>query len=114
VLFINNNKILTGGIDKNIYILDLEGKILHHRNTTRVRELLVSNDSEKIVAISAGIKNKVLIFDLESMKETFIQEMDTVISMCLTIDSLYLLLNTSFTKPELHLWKMDRKEIVGK
>jgi len=48
------------------------------------------------------------------MVESIIQENDTVISICLSKNDKYLLVNTSFTRPELHLWNIENKEIIGK
>jgi len=48
------------------------------------------------------------------MEEAIIDEQATVISMDLSKDGKFLLVNTSFSTPELHLWQLERRTIVGK
>jgi len=54
-------KFITGGIDKSLYIMEVEGKVILHRNVPRISSLAVSQGGDLLVAIPAGRKSQILV-----------------------------------------------------
>jgi len=105
--FPDGKKFASGGLDKNIFIMDIEGQDIKNINSARVNDLVVSNDGKTLIVICQ--EKKLRFFDLESLTETYIQQSDAVTSLAMSNDGKYLLVNVCSN--EIHLWNLKTKTL---
>jgi len=105
--FPDGKKFASGGLDKTIFIMDLEGQELKTISTSRVNDMVISNDGQTLVVICQ--EKKLRFYDLESMSETYIQQSDAITSLEKSSDGKYLLVNVCSN--EIHLWDLKTKSL---
>jgi WD40 repeat protein len=108
----NSQHFISGGIDSHVIVWDQRGEQLSKISSPRVLELLVTSDGKTLYAICAATP-KIIVTDLVKKTEIHqIKEKNLVCAATLSKDNKFLLANTSFTFPELHLWSLDNYELV--
>eukprot|EP01016_Furgasonia_blochmanni_P001966 TRINITY_DN1077_c0_g1_i7.p1 TRINITY_DN1077_c0_g1~~TRINITY_DN1077_c0_g1_i7.p1 ORF type:complete len:683 (+),score=130.07 TRINITY_DN1077_c0_g1_i7:1-2049(+) len=108
----DSNKILSGGIDSCLNLWTSSGEKLWTMKTNRVSDLLVENEGKILFAICASF-HRILVIDLQKREEIKnIEEKDVIISASMSKDNRFLLVNTSYKNPELHLWCLKSFEMV--
>jgi WD40 repeat protein len=74
-------------------------------NSERSQEMHITNDGKLLVVV--GVTTKVSFIDFAKLAEVAtITEKENIISSFLSADEKFLLLNTSYKTPELHLWSI--------
>jgi len=94
--------------------MDIDGKTVFHKHGPRIFDMAISQAGDRLVAIPAGRKMQIIMYDLNTYEETTIEETFVIVSMDLSKDGKLLLTNTNFNSPELHLWNLDKKTILNK
>ena len=108
----NDEKVISGGIDKVIFITKIDGSAGECFKTIRVGELKVDDDRNLLYAIEAAGK-KIVCYNMTTKCEVFrIEEKENILSSDLSSDSRYMLVNVSFKFPQLHLWDLQTKQVV--
>ena len=112
-----DNKILSIGLDQNIFSWTLEGKSeIYKKTNSTVSEILYSSLHNYLISIEAT-NNSVILYDYTSKNEVFkLQLNDAIISSALSkIDKGgYLLVNCSKATPVLNLFNLSTKQIERK
>ena len=112
-----DNKILSIGLDQNIFSWTFEGKSeLYKKTNSTISEILYSQAHNYLISIEAT-NNSVIIYDYSTKNEVFkLQLNDAIISSSLSkIDKGgYLLINSSKATPVLNLFNLSTKEIEMK
>ena len=102
----DGKRFITGGLDRMIYVWDLEGCNVRNWKGTRINDLAVSSDGKTLVTIC--MNKKITLWHFEDGQvigsERHIAESDSILSLCLSSDSRYLLVNLS--SQEIHLWDL--------
>jgi WD40 repeat protein len=101
---------ISGGIDKNIYMMDIDGNEIYSWTCARVNDLAVSNDGKFMVVICH--EKKLRIYDLEEKTEDYIQETESPTSLEISSDNKHILVNIS--SHEIHVWDVSSKRIIQK
>lgn len=104
-------RFVSGSLDKNIYMWNLDGDILHKWSGSRVTDLTVTPDATTLIAICH--EKKMRLYQLHDKSESdLLQETDSVTSVSVSNDSRHILVNLS--SQEIHLWDLQEKRIVQK
>ncbi|KAL4432403.1 hypothetical protein ABPG77_001702 [Micractinium sp. CCAP 211/92] len=98
--FPDGRRLVTGGHDKQLCIVNLDGTVERQWRIQRVQEVLVAKGGRYILATTC--ERKVRVYDLQSDTEAHIPEVEPLISMSLSQDGRYLLVN--LTSNSMHLW----------
>ncbi|CAM8949845.1 unnamed protein product [Rhodiola kirilowii] len=104
----NGEKVLCGVTDKTISLWDLHGKehdIWKGRRTLGtllISDLVVSSDGKWIISMCK--ENVILLYNMETKAEQFLEETQTIISFSLSVDDKFLLVN--LCNQEMHLWNL--------
>ena len=112
--FPSGKYILSGLSDKSICMWELDGKELEswkgHR-TLKISDLEITGDGEHILSIFK--ENVVLLFNIKTKDERYIEEDQTITSFSLSKDNRFLLIN--LLNQEIHLWNIEADpKVVGK
>jgi hypothetical protein len=109
----DGTRFVTGGLDKMIYVWDLTGAEVRHWKGTRINDLAISADGNMLVSICMDKKITLRRFEDGQVTgpEMHIPETDAIMSLCLSDDSRYLLVNLS--SQEIHLWDLDGISLDG-
>ena len=112
VLFYESDKLITGSIDKKIYIMSiLDHSVINNYNSVKIGGMDIDSFRKRLYVFSVSTKI-VICYDLLNWGELFrLKENDNIFSMKLSQDGDFLLLNTSFTLPQIHLWDLNNKSI---
>ncbi|KAK9838625.1 hypothetical protein WJX74_000090 [Apatococcus lobatus] len=100
-------RLLSGSTDKYIYMLDTQtgGKLQSWKGHI-VHDLIVSHDGRYLISTTS--ERKVRVYDMEKEEEKAgwsIVEGDSIMSLALTSDSKFLLVN--LVKQQIHLWPLS-------
>lgn len=101
--FPDGTRVICGGVDKCIYILDLEGKELDSwkgQRMPKISDLAVTRDGKQIIS-TCGEK-EIMMYNLDTKTERLIEEDKSITSLCVSKDSRFLLVNLA--NQEIHLW----------
>jgi len=106
----NGNKFVSAGLDKHLFLWNVDGKIILQYPCSRVTDLAVSSNGTRLITIN--YEKKITIYNFETAEEiSTLQEIDYITSMCLSNDSNFVLLNLRDVQ-EIHLWDLEKKQIV--
>lgn len=105
----DNKSFVSSSLDKTIYLWGINGQLLHRWLGARVTDLAISHDGRQMIAVCH--EKKIRIYDLIRKSERYIQEKDSVTSLCLSQDSKYALVNVSSS--EIRLWDIDNGTVVA-
>jgi WD40 repeat protein len=100
--FPDGKSLVTGSHDKQLCVVDLDGVVKRQWRIQRIQEVLVAKGGRYILATTC--ERKVRVYDLETDTESYIPEGETLISMSLSRDGRYLLVN--LTSNTMHLWDL--------
>ncbi len=107
-----DEKVISGGIDKLVFITKIDGSAGECFKTVRVGDLKVDEERNQLFVVEAA-GNKVLCYNLANRQELYrIEEKENIISCDLSSDRKSLLLNVSFKLPQLHLWDLATRQIT--
>lgn len=98
--FPDGQKLVTGSHDKQLCIVSLDGTVERQWRIQRIQEVLVAKGGRYILATTC--ERKVRVYDLQEDTESYIPEAEPLISMSLSRDGRYLLVN--LTSNSMHLW----------
>uniref|UniRef100_A0A7N0UAI3 CTLH domain-containing protein n=1 Tax=Kalanchoe fedtschenkoi TaxID=63787 RepID=A0A7N0UAI3_KALFE len=101
----SGEKVFCGVTDKSISVWDLNGKELDvwkGKRTLLISDLEVSSDGKWIITMCG--ENVILLYNMETKAEEFLEETQTIISFSLSIDDKFLLVN--LCNQEMHLWNL--------
>ncbi|CAM8948508.1 unnamed protein product [Rhodiola kirilowii] len=101
----NGEKVFCGVTDKSISVWDLDGKeldVLKGKKTLLISDLEVTSDGKWIISICR--ENVILLYNMETKIEKFIEETQTIISFSLSADDKFLLVN--LCNQQMHLWNL--------
>uniref|UniRef100_A0A7N0RIW5 CTLH domain-containing protein n=1 Tax=Kalanchoe fedtschenkoi TaxID=63787 RepID=A0A7N0RIW5_KALFE len=112
----NDGQLLTCGVegtvrcwdvetDKSIIVWDLNGKevdVLKGKRTLLISDLEVSSDGKLIISMCR--ENMILLYNMETKAEEFLEETHTIVSFSLSLDDKFLLVN--LCNQEMHLWNL--------
>ncbi|ORX90072.1 WD40 repeat-like protein [Basidiobolus meristosporus CBS 931.73] len=105
-----NEHFVTGSCDKNMFLWDIHGHILHKWIGDRINGLAISNDGTRMVTICHD--KKIHIYDMETRSEIdFITEDGDMTTVRLSDDGRYVIVNLG-TIQEIHLWDIVEKKLV--
>jgi len=103
---------VSGGIDDFMILWNKKGELMEKIKHSRVLDLVVAESGNLVYAVCAG-SYKIGVFDIQKKKDiNQILEKDVIISTTITKDGKFLLVNTSYKNPELHLWSLVNYELV--
>lgn len=102
--FPDGQTLVTGSHDKQLCVVGVSGVVQQVWRIQRVQEVLVAKQGRYVLATTS--ERKVRVYDLEAEAEFSIAECETLISMSLSSDSRYLLVN--LTNQNIHLWDLGR------
>jgi len=107
--FPDGKHFVTGSLDKNIFLLDLEGKEIRKWEGARINDLAVSSDAKFMVA--ACMDKKIHIYNLLDNTVEYIQEHYAITSISLSKDNKFLLANIQ--SQEIHLWNLENRRLIS-
>lgn len=108
----NDQKIISGGIDRQIIISKLDGSGMDTIKTVRVGDLKI-DEKQRIMYIVEAAGNKIVIYDLQNKQEIGkIEEKENILSCEISNDRKFLLVNTSFKHPQIHLWDIESRQVI--
>jgi WD40 repeat protein len=84
---------VSGGTDKNVFVVGVDGHILHKFNVARVNDLVVTHDGKSVIIVCQEKKIRIRSLVDRNEPETVIQESDSVTSVALSSNNQYLLVN---------------------
>jgi len=108
--FPDGKHFVSGGIDKNIFMMDIDGNEVKTWTCARINDLAISHDGKYMIVICQ--EKKIRIYNLEDKTEDYIQETESITSLELSEDSQYLLVNIS--SHEIHIWDLENKRLIQK
>ncbi|EFN59046.1 hypothetical protein CHLNCDRAFT_7805, partial [Chlorella variabilis] len=100
--FPDGRRLVTGSHDKQLCVVGLDGSVERQWRIQRIQEVVVAKGGRYILATTC--ERKVRVYDLEGDSESYIPEAETLISMSLSRDGRYLLVN--LTSNSMHLWDL--------
>ncbi|EAS01706.3 WD domain, G-beta repeat protein (macronuclear) [Tetrahymena thermophila SB210] len=108
------NSLYSAGADPYMLVFSNNGKELEKKiPSTKTKDMKFINKGNQLVQLSA-CKPVVSIFDLASEQVLYqIQEEECILSMNVSFNEKFLLVNTSQKEPELHLWDLELREQVN-
>ena len=108
-VFVDSERFLTGGVDKQLILYDSQGKVKSWE--IRVRQICKSQINH--IAVLNAARNEVLVLDLWTLQEKFsIEEEDTCSAIAMSKNGKELVTNISFSAPHLNLWNLDTHTIT--
>jgi len=108
----NNLHFISGGIDNHLILWDQRGEQIAKINSPRIVDLMITSDGKTLYSICAAAP-KIIVTDLNKRNEIHqIKEKSLICSAALSRDNRFLIVNTSFTFPEIHLWSLENYELV--
>jgi len=103
---------ISGGLDPFIIVWNTRGEEVNRINSPKVAELLVSSDGKKLFLVCAS-SPKVAIVDLLQQAEIDqVRERNPIKTAALSKDDKFLLTHVTGLTSELHLWNLEKYEIV--
>eukprot|EP00026_Physarum_polycephalum_P004611 Phypoly_transcript_04633.p1 GENE.Phypoly_transcript_04633~~Phypoly_transcript_04633.p1 ORF type:complete len:479 (+),score=53.09 Phypoly_transcript_04633:192-1628(+) len=105
---------VSGGSDKNVFVVGVDGHILLKFNVARVNDLVVTHDGKHVIIVCQEKKIRIRSLVDRNEPESVIQESDSVTSVALSSNDQYLLVNIASLSTETHLWDLTTKRIVQK
>jgi len=105
---------VSGGTDKNVFVVGVDGHILLKFNVARVNDLVVTHDGKYVIIVCQEKKIRIRSLVDRNEPESVIQESDSVTSVALSSNNQYLLVNIASLSTESHLWDLTTKRIVQK
>lgn len=114
-VFREKNCFMTGSIDGYIIIRNLNNveKKEHEIQTRRVAAMKVTHDEKEAFCIDGDLKSITQVCLVNYNTKQFIIEKDIINSMAISGNDEFLLLNTGTEIPELHIWEIKTRQIVG-
>ncbi|KAL4463085.1 hypothetical protein ABPG74_007086 [Tetrahymena malaccensis] len=108
------NSLYSAGADPYMLVFSSNGKELEKKiPATKTKDMKFINKGNQLIQLSA-CKPVVSIFDLASEQILYqIQEEECILSMNVSSNEKFLLVNTSQKEPELHLWDLELREKVN-
>ena len=106
----DNNRFISGGLDKHIYMWDIYGNEIEHWNIPRVNDLVLNNDGTSLFVVCQD--KKIRIIDIDNKTEEQIIETDSPTSIQISKSNKYLLVNLS--SHEIHLWDIEKQQLIQK
>lgn len=80
----------------------------------KVYDMLVTRDGKYLLTLTCN-KYQINIIGLDNMSEVAsIKEKHMIASMALSRNEKYLFVNTSFSRPAIHVWTMPKPQLVQK
>ena len=110
----NGEEYISGSIDGYINLWDANYQIRREIKTHRIVFFIIRHDEKSLYFIHGNSK-AVDELDLETfvIKSKVIQEKHQIISAAIDPEDLYLLVNTSYELPELHLWRLKDMRLLN-
>ncbi|EFA80856.1 hypothetical protein PPL_06445 [Heterostelium album PN500] len=115
----DGKRFVSGGNDKNLYLWNIATPETTHQVSVpirswacaRVNDMAIHRDGKQLIVICQ--EKKIRIFDIDAERpEISIAETEAIMSMALSQDSRYIIVNTS--NQEIHLWDLEKRIIVQK
>jgi len=110
VWFPDGKHFASGGNDKRIFMMDIEGNEIHTWTNHRPNDLAVTSDGKFLIVICQD--RKITIHNIETGEATTIPETEPLTSMELSKDNRHLLVNIS--SHEIHLWDLHQQRLIQK
>jgi len=113
VWFPDGKHFASGGNDKRIFMMDIEGNEIHTWTNHRPNDLAVTSDGQFLIVICKD--RKITIHNIETGEATTIPETEPLTSMELSKDNRHLLVNiSSHAMQEIHLWDLHQQRLIQK
>lgn len=105
---------VSGGNDKNVFVVSVDGPIISKFSVARVNDLVVTKDGKQVIIVCQEKKIRIRSLVDRNEPEYIIQEADSVTSIALSSNNKYLLVNISSNSTETHMWDLTTKQLVQK
>lgn len=120
-VFISNNSIASGGLDRYLYVVNLEGIILFKKHNEKILDIIYNSFTKLIGVLPATTKNSCIkLYNIDkNFIEKSIQERGLVISIEFSLNGKHLisLLGSNphnLVNCAVHIWSIESKCVLGK
>ncbi|ORX79866.1 WD40 repeat-like protein [Basidiobolus meristosporus CBS 931.73] len=108
----DNEHFVTGSCDKNLFLWDIQGRVLHKWIGDRINGVAISKDGSRMVTICH--ERKIHLYDLNRKMELYhITEGGHITTLRLSNDGRYVIVNLGAAQ-EIHLWDVVEKKLIQK
>lgn len=113
VAFCNGDTtIVSGGICKQVFITPINGSKVESFSSIRIGNLKVDDDRHFLYVVEAAGR-RIVCYNVNNKQEIYrIEAKENILSCALSLDKRYMLLNMSFSYPELQLWDLDSRQVI--
>ena len=113
VAFCNNDTaVISGGINKQIFITSVDGSKSESFSTISVGDIKVDDEKHLIYVIEAA-GNKIICYNILSKQELYrIEARENIISCDISLDKKFMLINISLIHPELQVWDLQLNQFI--
>eukprot|EP00898_Chlorokybus_atmophyticus_P008224 jgi/Chlat1/8402/Chrsp80S09222 len=106
--FPDGQRFVSGGLDKSLFFWDIDGKELDHWSGSRINDLAITADGERLVSVNHEKEIRVVRL-VDKSTDSVEDASANITSLCLSKDGKSLLVNLS--KQEIHLRELTDKGI---